>query len=103
MTGSSVLLACLKQLGADCFYYVPNRLEEGYGLNAEAIRTLAARGASLIISVDCGIGSCAEADLARELGVETMIGSSGRVFPRDLKAAPLLRAWVRRLRQLGVE
>ena len=39
---------------------------------------------------------------ARELGVETMIGSSGRVFPRDLKAAPLLRAWVRRLRQQGV-
>ncbi len=39
---------------------------------------------------------------ARGLGVETFVGSSGRVFPADLKAAPLLRAWVRRLREAGV-
>ena len=39
---------------------------------------------------------------ARELGVDTFVGSSGRVFPLDLKAAPLLRAWVRRLRESGV-
>ncbi|MGH7184137.1 MAG: TIGR03862 family flavoprotein, partial [Nitrospiraceae bacterium] len=40
---------------------------------------------------------------ARSLGVETFVGSSGRVFPTDLKAAPLLRAWLRRLRQAGVQ
>ena len=39
---------------------------------------------------------------ARGLGIETFVGSSGRVFPTDLKAAPLLRAWLRRLRQTGV-
>ena len=39
---------------------------------------------------------------ARGLGIETFVGSSGRVFPTDLKAAPLLRAWIRRLRQAGV-
>jgi len=39
---------------------------------------------------------------ARELGIETMVGSSGRVFPADLKAAPLLRRWVQRLRASGV-
>jgi uncharacterized flavoprotein (TIGR03862 family) len=39
---------------------------------------------------------------ARALGVETFVGSSGRVFPRDMKAAPLLRAWLRRLRESGV-
>ncbi|NWF71639.1 MAG: TIGR03862 family flavoprotein [Nitrospirae bacterium] len=39
---------------------------------------------------------------ARGLGIETFVGSSGRVFPADLKAAPLLRAWMRRLRQAGV-
>lgn len=39
---------------------------------------------------------------ARGLGVETFVGSSGRVFPTDLKAAPLLRGWVRRLRESGV-
>lgn len=41
-------------------------------------------------------------DFARELGIETTIGSSGRVFPSDFKAAPLLRAWVRRLKSFGV-
>jgi uncharacterized flavoprotein (TIGR03862 family) len=39
---------------------------------------------------------------ARDLGIETFVGSSGRVFPINLKAAPLLRAWLRRLRQAGV-
>jgi uncharacterized flavoprotein (TIGR03862 family) len=39
---------------------------------------------------------------ARELGIETFVGTSGRVFPSDLKAAPLLRAWLRRLRHDGV-
>jgi single-stranded-DNA-specific exonuclease len=73
MTGSSVLLACLKQLGADCFYYVPNRLEEGYGLNDDALRTVAERGAQLVISVDCGIASIAEAETAKQLGLELII------------------------------
>ncbi len=40
---------------------------------------------------------------AHELGVETFVGSSGRIFPADLKAAPLLRRWVRRLRESGVD
>lgn len=41
-------------------------------------------------------------DWAKKLGVDTFVGSSGRVFPKDLKAAPLLRAWIRRLRKAGV-
>ena len=41
-------------------------------------------------------------DWARGLGVETFVGSSGRVFPADMKAAPLMRAWLRRLREQGV-
>ncbi len=40
---------------------------------------------------------------ARDLGIETFVGSSGRVFPADMKAAPLLRAWLQRLRQAGVQ
>ena len=42
-------------------------------------------------------------DWAQGLGVETFVGSSGRVFPKDLKAAPLLRAWLHRLRTAGVQ
>src|SRR6185436_19248897 len=47
-------------------------------------------------------GSDAVRAWARGLGIETVVGSSGRVFPTDLKAAPLLRAWLRRLRLAGV-
>ncbi|SDD20813.1 TIGR03862 family flavoprotein [Aquimonas voraii] len=47
-------------------------------------------------------GASALRDWARGLGVETFVGTSGRVFPSDLKAAPLLRGWVRRLREQGV-
>jgi single-stranded-DNA-specific exonuclease len=73
MTGAAILVRCLTLLGADVNYYVPNRLEEGYGLSCEALQTLAARGSQLVISVDCGICSVAEADTARELGLELII------------------------------
>lgn len=73
MTGSAILITCLKLLGADVSYYVPNRLEEGYGLNHEALKTLAERGAQLVVSVDCGIASVSEAETARQLGIELII------------------------------
>ncbi|MCO6454836.1 MAG: single-stranded-DNA-specific exonuclease RecJ [Pirellulaceae bacterium] len=73
MTATALLYSCLRMLGGDVGYYVPNRLDEGYGLNAEALETLARRGASLVVTVDCGIGSCREADRARELGLELII------------------------------
>lgn len=86
MTGASILLTCLKLLGADCSYYVPNRLEEGYGLNREAIRSLRERGAELIVSVDCGIASVEEAETAREIGVELII-TDHHEFAERLPAA----------------
>src|SRR5262249_12041721 len=49
-----------------------------------------------------GLGADAVREWARGLNVETIVGTSGRVFPADLKAAPLLRNWVRRLRETGV-
>ncbi|MBX6313729.1 MAG: single-stranded-DNA-specific exonuclease RecJ, partial [Isosphaeraceae bacterium] len=73
--GTSLLWACLKLAGAtEVEYYIPHRIDEGYGVNAEALRHLATeRGASLIVTVDCGISAVAEARLARELGVELII------------------------------
>jgi len=49
-----------------------------------------------------GFGPQQLRDWAAALGIETFVGSSGRVFPRDMKAAPLLRAWLHRLREQGV-
>lgn len=73
MTGTAILVNGFRLLGADVSYYVPNRLEDGYGLNEEAIRKLADRGKKIIVSVDCGISSVAHAELCKELGVRLII------------------------------
>lgn len=73
LTGSAILFQCLRILHADVDLYVPNRLEEGYGLNREAIGEISRKGVSLIITVDCGIASIVEAEEARRLGVELII------------------------------
>ncbi len=73
MTGAAILVRCLRLLDADVGYHVPNRLEEGYGLNDEALRKLADHGASLVISVDCGIASVSQAKLAESLGLQLVI------------------------------
>ncbi|TWT67329.1 single-stranded-DNA-specific exonuclease RecJ [Allorhodopirellula solitaria] len=73
MTASAIMVNALRLLGADVSYYVPNRLEEGYGLNEEAIRTLQSRGKKIIVSVDCGIASIACARLCRELDLTLIV------------------------------
>jgi len=73
MTATAILVGCLEALDAKPRWYVPNRFEEGYGLNAEALEKLAAEGASLVVTVDCGIASVAEAVRARDLGLELIV------------------------------
>ena len=68
MTGTAILWLCLKLLGAEVSYYVPHRIDEGYGLNGEAIRALAAEKAELLVTVDCGIGSVDEAGAGPGIG-----------------------------------
>ena len=73
--GTSILWTCLKLAGArDAEYYIPHRVDEGYGLNPDALRMLATeRKASMIVTVDCGVTAVDEARLARELGVELIV------------------------------
>lgn len=73
MTATAILLRCLRLLKAKVSYYVPHRLDEGYGLNCEALDQLAARGAQLVVTVDNGIASLAEAEHARRLGLQLVI------------------------------
>lgn len=73
MTGTAILVNGIRLLGGDVSYHVPNRLEDGYGLNEEAIRKLAKRGKKLIVSVDCGITSVDHAQLCKQLGVKLVI------------------------------
>jgi len=72
-TGTALLLGLFKRLGAEAEFYVPNRLDEGYGLNVEAVRQLAAAGVSLVVTVDCGITSVREAEEANRLGLELIV------------------------------
>jgi len=73
MTATAILLRCLRMLEATVDFYVPHRIDEGYGLNAEAIRKLAEQGSDVVITVDCGICSTAEAKLAAELGLTLIV------------------------------
>src|SRR4029079_11838974 len=73
VTASAILLLCLKLLGAKADFYIPNRIDEGYGLNHDALRTIAAAGGDIVVTVDCGITSVAEAKTARELGLTLII------------------------------
>ena len=86
MSGTALLYLCLRMLSAEVSYYVPHRLDEGYGLNCDSLRTLAERGTKLIITVDCGAASVVEADLARELGLELII-TDHHQLPEVLPAA----------------
>ena len=73
MTGTAILYLCLKLLGAEVSYYVPHRVDEGYGLNCEAVRSWGDGRASLMITVDCGISGVEEAAMARDCGLELII------------------------------
>jgi single-stranded-DNA-specific exonuclease len=86
ITGTAVLFECLTLLGAKVGYYVPHRIDEGYGLNDEALRTLAARGAAVVVTVDCGIASLSQAETARDLGLELIV-TDHHEFAERLPAA----------------
>ncbi|MFN7732961.1 MAG: single-stranded-DNA-specific exonuclease RecJ [Pirellula sp.] len=73
MTATAIMLTCLEMLGADVTYHVPNRLEDSYGISAEAIQQLHRLGRKLIVSVDCGIGAIEEAQLCRSLGIDLIV------------------------------
>ena len=73
VTATALLVDALNALGANVRHYIPNRFEEGYGLNKDALDTLKAEGARLVITVDCGIRSPDEALHARTLGLDLII------------------------------
>ena len=73
ITATCLLTDCLTRLGGRVHSYIPDRLEEGYGLNEEAVLHLAQQGVTLIITVDCGITAAREVEFARELGIDVVI------------------------------
>ena len=73
ITSITVLKSFLKDVGLEVNSYIPNRLEEGYGLNREAVKKIVEDGCELMITVDCGISAIEEINYATELGIETIV------------------------------
>lgn len=73
ITSACLLTDWLTARGVPCTPYIPDRVDEGYGLNEGAVRAIAETGAALIVTVDCGITAAAEAALAASLGVDVVI------------------------------
>lgn len=73
VTATVLMTTALRRAGAQVGAYIPNRVDEGYGLNVEALRSIAAKGAALLVTVDCGIRSIAEVMEAGALGMDVVI------------------------------
>jgi single-stranded-DNA-specific exonuclease len=73
VTSTALLVSVLRKLGGSVEFYVPHRLVEGYGLNAQALEKLAARGTRLVVSADCGVTAVAEIDVASRLGLDVVV------------------------------
>ena len=73
ITSITLMYSFLKDLGLDVIYYLPDRQEEGYGLNQNAITGLKEKGVSLIVTVDCGISAVEEVEYANTLGLDICI------------------------------
>ena len=73
ITGAAIICRAVRDLGGRPIPYIPNRMSEGHGLHATAVRRLAAAGASLLVTVDCGTTDVAEVTLARTTGMDVIV------------------------------
>ena len=73
VTSTTLLVQALKALGANVYPYIPHRVDEGYGVNSEALLKLARRGVKLVITVDCGIRSAQEVEDGKSYGLDIII------------------------------
>ncbi len=73
ITATVVLMDYLKRCGVKCLRYIPRRIEDGYGLGREAIRALRDQGATLMVTVDCGVTGNDEVDYANSLGMDVVV------------------------------
>lgn len=73
ITSTSMLFRAFKKLGIDVSYYIPDRLEEGYGLNIKSIKYLKSLQTDLIITVDCGISAIEEVEMIKSYNMDVII------------------------------
>ena len=90
VTGTALLTQALQGLGARVVPYIPDRVDEGHGLNDGAIRLLEESGVSLLVTVDCGGTSVSEVKLAASLGIDTIVTDHHTLGPAPYDALALI-------------
>ena len=95
VTGTALLSVGLEELGLPVVSYLPDRVEEGHGLNGKGVDYLRGRGASLIVTVDCGGGSADEIRDAARMGIDTIV-TDHHILDGDLPPACALISHTRR-------
>lgn len=73
ITSCAILMRYFESIGARAAYYIPDRVSNGYGLSVSGIEEIVSKGGNLLITVDCGINAFAEADFAKEKGLDLII------------------------------
>jgi single-stranded-DNA-specific exonuclease len=81
VTSTTLLVTALKALGANVRPYIPHRVDEGYGLNNNALIKLAKQGAQVVVTVDCGIRSVAEVEVGQQAGLTMIVTDHHSVGP----------------------
>ncbi|MFQ6058439.1 MAG: single-stranded-DNA-specific exonuclease RecJ [Anaerolineae bacterium] len=86
VTATALLVQVLTALGARARPYIPHRVDEGYGLNCDALRELANRGVKVVVTVDCGVRSVEEIAYGRRLGLDIVV-TDHHAVPQELPPA----------------
>jgi single-stranded-DNA-specific exonuclease len=84
ITSTALLTRVLRGIGARVEWFIPHRIEHGYGFSLNGLREVARRGPALLVCCDCGVGSVAEILAARELGIDVIVADHhepGRTLP----------------------
>lgn len=87
VTGTTLLVDLLRRLGGDVVYYIPQRLDLGYGLHAQVLQQARDKGVELVITVDCGIGNAAEVAALKKSGGPEIIITDHHEPPAELPPA----------------
>ena len=87
VTSAALVVHFFRELGAPFDYYLPNRMEEGYGLNNSALDTIKARGSKLVITADTGITALSQVAHANKIGMEVIVTDHHQVAVEGLPDA----------------
>jgi single-stranded-DNA-specific exonuclease len=90
---TTILVSTLRELGAQCDWYIPDRLGEGYGLSGAGVRRLAERGTAVLLTADCGITAAPEVEEAKAAGMDVVV-TDHHAPPPQLPDCPILHPQV---------